>query len=254
MSSHEKWDSKFQIKEGVWVFVPNEKTVSTGLQIKELIEDAWSAPGHYFHLQKGGHVSALKVHLHNQYFIHLDIQNFFGQINRSRISRCLKEHVSYVKARDIAFESTVRLPDAVPTKFILPFGFVQSPIIASICLSKSALGRHLATLSKSKSFAVSVYMDDILVSCNDINELTKQLDLLKKYSERSLLPLNTEKQQGPDVAVTAFNISISKGLLEITDDKFKEFSAKYAASTNEHQRAGILNYVWSVNPNQATKI
>lgn len=168
MPSREKWNSKFQIKEDTWVFVPTKETIANGLKVKKLIEDIWPIPNHYYHLRRGGHIQALMKHLKNRYFIHLDIQNFFGQINRSRITRSLKEHIPYNRAREIAIESTVRLPDSPTIKYILPFGFVQSPIIASMCLKKSALGRHLSRLESQKDFIVSVYMDDILVSSNNL--------------------------------------------------------------------------------------
>lgn len=251
MPSNERWNSKFQIKEGTWVFVPTPETIEKGTLIKNLIEDRWTAPEYYFHLRKGGHVQALRKHQANKYFIHLDIQNFFGQINRSRVTRSLKGLNSYATARDIAIESTVRLPESGTKQYILPFGFVQSPIIASVCLSKSALGRYLHRLNHEKEFSVSVYMDDILVSGNDPNALADQLALIKAASEKSKLPLNAEKQEGPGLCVTAFNIELSQGVLKITPSRLDEFAVAYANSENEHQRDGILNYVLSVNSSQA---
>lgn len=233
------------------MFVPTEDSIINGLLVKQLIEDKWCPPNYYFHLRRGGHVRALREHLENKYFIHLDIENFFGQINRSRVTRSLKEHIPYKEARDIAVQSTVRLPDSATRKYILPFGFVEFPIIASVCLSKSALGHHLTRLAKVKGFAVSVYMDDILVSCNNQAKLNDQLALLKHTSEKSGFPLNIKKLEGPDVSVTAFNIRLSQGSLKITPSRLKEFMDAYSSSANEHQRKGILNYILSVNPMQA---
>jgi Reverse transcriptase (RNA-dependent DNA polymerase) len=254
MPPHERWISKFQIKEGAWVFVPTEETITRGLLVKKLIEDCWTVPEHYYHLREGGHVQALREHMKHRFFIHLDIQNFFGQINRSRVTRSLKEYIPYEQAREITVESTVRLPESSEVQFILPFGFVQSPIIASVCLSKSALGRYLFRLKQKKGFTVSVYMDDILVSGNDPEELNLVMTKIQTASEKSRLPLNAKKQQGPSACVTAFNIQISQGVLKITPSKFQELANTYANSTNEHQRAGILNYVLSVNPSQVTNL
>ncbi|OGS93349.1 MAG: hypothetical protein A2061_01245 [Gallionellales bacterium GWA2_59_43] len=251
MHPHERWRSKFKIKECTWVFVPTDETIATGLQVKELIEGYWSAPDHYYHLRKGGHVLALQKHTKHKFFIHLDIQNFFGQINKSRVTRCLKEHIPYESAREIAVESTVRLPESAETKFILPFGFVQSPIIASLCLSKSALGRYLYRLEQRKGLDVSVYMDDILISGDNIEELEQELVKIKAAAEKSGLPLNPLKQEGPDTCVSAFNIRLSQGLLKIIPSKLQELANTYSSSTNEHQRAGILNYVLSINLAQA---
>lgn len=254
MPPHERWSSKFQIKEGVWVFVPTEETIAKGLLIKQLIEGRWFAPRHYYHLKKGGHVRALREHTEHRYFIHLDIQNFFGQINLSRVTRSLKEYVPYEQAREIAVESTVRLPESAELKYVLPFGFVQSPIIASICLSKSALGRYLSRLKQRKDLAVSVYMDDILVSGDVFDALLQELEQLIAAAEKSGFPLNEKKQEGPTERVSAFNISLSHRMLEISPDRLRELSDTYYYSTNDAQRTGILNYVLSINPNQASSL
>lgn len=213
MIKREKWTSKFKIKEYSWVFVPTDETVENGISIKKTIEDKWQPPQYFYHLASGGHIKALHQHLNNKYFIHLDIKDFFGSINRSRITRCIKGIAPYERAREIAIESTVRHPEFPTPKYILPFGFVQSPIIASLCLSKSALGRHLHRLSKRKEFDVSIYMDDIILSCNFPEDLNEQLVLLEAAAIKSGLPLNKKKQEGPDTGITAFNIHISQGLL-----------------------------------------
>lgn len=170
------------------------------------------------------------------------------------MTRSLKEHVPYERAREIAVESTVRLPESPEVEYILPFGFVQSPIIASICLSKSALGRYLSRLKHRKGLAVSVYMDDILVSSDNHEELLQEMAKIKAVSEKSELPLNEKKQEGPAECVKAFNIKLSQGLLEITPERLQELSDAYLESTNEAQRAGILNYVLSINPNQVDSL
>jgi Reverse transcriptase (RNA-dependent DNA polymerase) len=252
MTTRERWESKFKLKEDSWVFVPTEETIQYGLKIKKTIEEKWRPPQYFYHLKCGGHVKALQQHLNNKYFIHLDIENFFGSINRSRVTRCIKELVPYEKAREIALESTVRQPEATIKTFILPFGFVQSPIIASVCLSKSALGHRLNHLSKRKDFDVSIYMDDIILSCNSSADLNEQLEIIEAAAGRSRLPLNKKKQEGPAIRVTAFNIHISQGLLKITNDRLGDFWETYNNSENKHQKAGILNYLLSVNQDQAT--
>lgn len=251
MPPHEKWTSKFELKAGAWVFVPTEETIAEGLLIKKLVEDCWTAPNYYYHLREGGHVRALREHTKHRFFIHLDIQNFFGQINRSRVTRSLKEYIPYEQAREIAIESTVRLPESSAAIYILPFGFVQSPILASMCLSKSALGRYLSRLNQRKSVAVSVYMDDILVSSDDHDELGLEMEKIKIASVRSGLPLNAKKEEGPTERVTAFNVQLSQDLLNITPSKLQELASTYSYSLNERQRAGILNYVLSINQSQA---
>ena len=60
-----------------------------GAKIKTQVEGVWTAPDYFFHLRAGGHVRALQVHMGQTSFLHLDIQDFFGCVNRSRVTRCL---------------------------------------------------------------------------------------------------------------------------------------------------------------------
>lgn len=251
MPPHEKWITKFSLKGKTWVFIPNEESITFGSSLKEAIEDRWRVPHNYYHLKEGGHVAALRQHITNKLFLRLDIDNFFGQINRSRITRNLKPLFPYEKARQYAIESTVRDPDSREAKYILPFGFVQSPILASICLRESALGRLLSSASKQEDVVCTVYMDDILVSCNNLDTLRGIEEHLVAAASRSRLPLSQTKREGPGVSVTAFNVEISQGDLHITKERMKEFINVFRQSSNENQRNGILRYIESVNPIQA---
>lgn len=250
MIPSDQWLYKFRRKSG-WVFVPTDDTIAYGREVKELIEKRWRVPSYYYHLKPGGHVSALRCHRVNNYFLHLDIKNFFGNINASRVTRCLKKMVSYVKAREIAIHSTVHHPRAKHLS-ILPFGFVQSPIIASVCLKESALGQRLHELHKESGLTVSVYMDDIILSNNNLDELRNVLARIEQASVYSRLPLNKMKQEGPDRKVTAFNVELSQHRLDITADRLRELQDIYHASSNIYQQEGILSYVKSINRTQAT--
>lgn len=250
----ERWRHKFQIKPGSWVFVPTDKAIEYGTKVKTLIEEKWFAPKYYFHLRDGGHVQALHSHIDSSYFVHLDIKNFFGCVNRSRVTRCVKEYLPYRDAREIANLSTVRLPESESKDFILPFGFVQSPILASLCLNKSKLGKVLHDLEKSISTIVSVYMDDIVVSGNDAETLTDAMKQIKLAAERSRFFLNSEKEEGPAKKVTAFNVELSNQCLELTQERVDRFIASYLETNNIHRKKGILGYVSSVNREQAKSL
>lgn len=251
MAQRQRWISKFTVKEGSWVFVPAEKTAEIGLAIKKDLQERWKTPSFYYHLNRGGHVAALQSHMHHKCFLHMDIRDFFGHVNRSRITRSIKSYFSYSSAREIAIESTVRMPKSGSEQFMLPFGFVQSPILASVCLSKSALGRRLRELHKHPDFTVSVYMDDIIISADRLTLLGDVLQSVTDAADKAGFPLNSEKQEGPGSGVTSFNVTLRHGDLRITDDRMDKFAAAYTASTNKHQREGILGYVNSVNPEQA---
>lgn len=246
-----KWRTRFQLKPGSWVFVPSEETIDKGLEIKRAIEERWKPPGYYFHLRNGGHVRALQSHLSHTSFVHLDIRDFFGSINRTRVTRCLKEFFGYPDARAMANESTVFYPEDKSRRTILPFGFVQSPIISSICLYQSALGRCLHRLSQSKNVRVSVYVDDIVLSSIDHELSAEALKKVTEAANRSGFALNTEKQEGPTASITAFNIDLSQHALFVEPSRFAKFLASYEESDSEFQKNGILGYVASVNAGQA---
>ena len=246
-----KWSSRFEIKPGAWVFVPTKETIKVGQEIKQNLEMRWKPPSNYYHLLSGGHVEALRAHAGNSWFVHLDIKDFFGSINRSRVTRCLKELFGYKQARQIANASTVIHPNR--GNFILPFGFVQSPLIASICLYKSALGRCLRGLQKD-GLTVSVYVDDLILSVNDLQVANAGLDAVKHAAERSGFRLNPDKEEGPAEKITAFNIDLSVKRLAIEQKRLAAFLEAFQTAENSHQQLGILGYVASVSPAQAEEI
>ena len=250
----EKWIHKFQIKSGTWVFVPSEESVNYGYYVKEMVETYWSPPRNYFHLMDGGHVKALRSHINNSFFARLDIEDFFGCINKSRVTRCLKDYLPYETARKIAVASTVLHPVNQTTKYTLPFGFVQSPIIASMCLHKSRLGKVLHEVHNSTDHLVSVYMDDIIISGNDRDHMLGYLQDIKDAAVRSRFFLNHTKEEGPSEKITAFNIELSNRQLEITQNRMELFESAYLQAAGNDQREGIIGYISSVNKGQAEKL
>lgn len=252
MNSFAKWIHKFEIKKNVWVFVPSDEAILLGQEIKSKIERKWKPPHNYFHLKKGGHIAALKQHTDNLYFLRLDIENFFGSINKSRVTRALKPYFGYNLARDIAIQSTVIMPNTASKKFILPFGFVQSPILASICLEKSILGSCLKKIASNKLITVTVYMDDMIFSSKEKLLLDDVLDNILNASDRSGFKINSDKTEGPSRNITAFNIDISQGNTRISQDRMNSFLSVYRNSSNPYQQAGIFRYVEMINPYQAS--
>ena len=246
-----KWLHRFERKPGRWVFEPSPEARVEGIEVKELVESRWKPPAYYFHLRRGGHVAALLRHRRAAFFVKVDIADFFGSVSRSRVSRVLKEFFSHADARRFATASTVQHPDDA-TRQILPYGFIQSPLLASLALHKSGLGKYLDQLHRDRRLVVTVYVDDIIVSGNDSDELADVLTTLKAKAQRSRLAFSDDKQQGPAATITAFNIELAAGsALSVMPPKLAEFREAFQASTSELQRAGIQGYVRSVNPVQA---
>lgn len=250
-----KWSSRFELKLGKWVFVPTAEMVAEGKIIKASIEAAWKPPSYYYHLRSGGgHVKAMRSHLGHTSFLRVDIKDFFGSINKSRVTRCLKSKVvEYETAREWANKSTVFDPND-KKRYFIPFGFVQSQIIAALCLKESALGGYLGKVSKNKKAAISVYVDDIIVSSCDEGLCDEILEGIKTTAKRSGFTLNAEKQEGPAACITAFNILLANELLEIQPDRLRLFVEMYERAENDDQRSGVLSYIASVNEAQAQMV
>lgn len=244
-----KWVNKYQRKPGRWVFEPTAEYRDIGEKIKTALRKAWKQPSYYFHSRKGGHVLALHRLVKYTYFVRFDIEDFFGRINRSRLTRILTPYFGFTNARQMANDSTVRHPKE-KHRHILPYGFVQSPILASLALAKSRLGTVLDALHKTKRMRVSVYVDDVIVSCDDIGKLEVAYKALTAAAEKAGLGFNTSKCQGPSASITAFHIELTHTGLSIVAERFAEFARNLAVGSPE-QRRGISGYVDSVNSAQA---
>jgi len=250
---HPKWIHRFELKPGKWVFHPSAEAKDAGRKIKAEVDAVWTPPDYFYHLRAGGHVRALQAHLGNSSFLHLDIRDFFGSVSRSRVTRCLSTCFGYSRAREMANNSTVQHP-MVKGKYMLPYGFVQSPILASLAFANSALGTRIGQLAADPNFAVSVYVDDIVVSSRDDASLAERLPELAIAATRSHFELNEAKQEGPASRVTAFNIDLTHAVLALHQDRLKVFRDLFNSSDNEQQKNGILGYVLSVNTAQATEL
>ncbi|WP_145954126.1 hypothetical protein [Kosakonia radicincitans] len=135
------WKHKFEIKKDRWVYVPSDEMYRYGKRLHRFIIGKWRAPLYYYHMRDGGHLAAARIHFKSEYFALVDIRNFFESTSQSRVTRELKTIFPYEDARKIAKISTVRIPKSEDKKFSLPYGFPQSPILATLCLHNSYAGQ-----------------------------------------------------------------------------------------------------------------
>jgi hypothetical protein len=248
-----KWSNRFELKPGRWVYVPTADARSSGIAIKHSIEAKWAVPDYYYHLQRGGHVAAIRSHLGNSWFLRADIQNFFGSINRTRVTRCLKPMFGYKVAREYAVASTVQHPGE-KGKPSLPYGFIQSQLLASICLHESALGRFLRKIQGKAGTSVSVYVDDIIASTPDPEHLDAIYAGLGAAAKRAELVLNPQKGLPPARQISAFNILLSEAAMSIEPARLAKFAEDLAAGASASQKRGIFGYVASVCPAQLSAL
>lgn len=246
---HQKsWLHKFEIKPGRWVYHPTESTKEYGADVLELLKGRFFAPCNYWHLRNGGHIGALRSHLNNSYFFKLDITDFFGSVSKTRVTRALRPLLGYEIAREVASRSTVSHPYS--GRSVLPYGFKQSMMLASLVLANSAFGRYLRDLESKYFCRVSVYVDDIIVSGNNLEDLSRYFEVLNERAIRSRFSLSLDKTQTPSNKVTAFNIHLERSNLSVTDARMSEFLIAISKTQNQNVINGIKNYIKTINYSQ----
>lgn len=242
------YSHRFTLPNGVTVCIPSDKGRERGRGIAQEVADRWTPKANYFHLLEGGHVAAARRHHASTVIAKLDLARFYHQVSRSKVHRALKLIGTPQKdAWEAACDSTVER-DPGQRNFSLPFGYVQSPILASIALDHSALGNAIAQLNTGRCL-VSAYVDDIIVSANDTGTVHHALDQLRTAAGVSGFAINESKSEGPAGEITAFNIHLGNGRMEITAKRMGEFEAAITDGYPE-RIMGILNYVNSVNLGQ----
>ena len=235
------FDHHFTLKPGTKVFVPTDHGREVGGKIKRRVEGLWKAPRNYFHLRDGGHVAAARLHKDQPWIASMDLKRFFEQISRSRVQRSLlRIGMPHEDAYEMACDSVV---DKAPPnrEFSIPFGFVQSPLLASLALANSALGTALGKIQRS-GLRVSVYVDDLTISGDNKASLVEGMTALDLAAKTSNFEFNDQKTQGPASEVTSFNIKFGSGRMEVIEDRMAEFEVAIRYGS-EWTIGGVLGYV-----------
>jgi Reverse transcriptase (RNA-dependent DNA polymerase) len=216
----ENFRYKFQSRDK-FVFVPSplcnkkaERLIAFGATLE--------LPDYFFHYRRGGHVDALHRHLRNRSFFRIDLKNFFYSIGRNRISRLLRQHHFPGNARTYAEWSTVRNPYADGPNYVLPIGFRQSPLLASLTLYDSAVASAIEH-ARDRGVFVSVYFDDLIGSSNSTAELQSCYDGILGACVQAHFVANPNKLIPPAGAIVAFNCNLTHGHASVTDERIQKF-------------------------------
>lgn len=208
-------------RRGKPVFAPSAIGRRIGAEVKSAVEAAYDFDPIYFHLRKGGHVAAMHHHRGHRHFARIDIARFFYSVSRRRVQSAL-DRVGVGNAAFYAKWSTVANPYRDP-RFSLPYGFVQSPVLASLVIATSALGNHLRVLPPEVT--VGVYVDDVSLSSDDLHALQAAYDATLDALAGDGFAVNADKLRPPAESIDIFNCDLTHGSSVVRDDRIADFVA-----------------------------
>lgn len=240
------YEYKFEIRPQKFVYIPTEQGKDQGLAIISRIYDLWEPNPIFFHLgNRGGHVAAMRIHLQHRYFAKIDLSNYFNSITRTKIIRSLKKiGIPYEESYNIAYNSVVEENN----RKILPYGFVQSMVLATLSFEKSGFCSEVIRINNT-DVSVTIYVDDIIISSNDQQRVGEIYDYLCSIINQSNFSISLDKSQNCSVKITSFNCSISQGNMRILEDRMESFRQSYS-NGNSFTREAILRYIDVINTDQ----
>lgn len=221
------------------VFVPSELGRRIGEDVKGKVEDTILFEHYYYHLKRGGHVAALHSHRVNQFFCKIYIENFFYSISRNRVVAALRS-ANIARPEHYGKWSCVKNPYQPPS-YSLPYGFVQSPILATLILATSGIGHVLRQISDQ--LTVAVYVDDISLSGDDPTFLTEKYHELRDAVSLSGFTANAQKCIPTRESLTIFNCSLSNQETRVTESRIEKFTASHPS---DESLQGFERYCESV--------
>ena len=227
---------------GRHIFVPSKLGERIGEDVKEKVESAYAFDAFIYHLRKkGGHVSALHAHREHHFFARLDIRRFFYGISRSRVRRTLAD-IGIGRALHYAKWSCVKNPYGAPA-YALPYGFIQSPVLATLVLMESGVGKFLRSLATKGLVLPTVYMDDLSLSSDDLSALQMAFDELLIEVGNAGFEVSPNKTRAPGAAIDLFNCDLSHGQTRVSDDRINAFLANHPS---QHSEDAFVSYCESV--------
>jgi hypothetical protein len=179
----------------------------------------------------------------------MDIKAFFNSVTRSKVHRALRR-IGFNQRDAVGISELSTVEDiTTPGRYALPFGFIQSMILATAALDRSRLGKELRRARRYR-VRISVYVDDIVLSGSNVADLAGYMAVLNEAADEAGYSFNKSKASGPAGATKAFNVLLSSNDMRISPDRMVEFELALATETEE-VRIAVLNYIRTVNRGQA---
>ena len=110
--------------------------------------------------------------------------------------------------------------------YVLPYGFIQSPILATLVLMESGVGTLLRELDAGGDVTVTVYMDDICLSSDDLGGLQEAFDALLERLDQANFVVSGQKVRPPSPAMDVFNCDLESGQTEVQQQRIDLFEAE----------------------------
>ena len=238
----ENYKHKYRSR-GKFIFAPTERCDRKGEQLIAYFRKQCSFPDYFYHYMPGGHVAALHRHVGHEFFFKIDIQNFFYSIARNRVIRALRS-LGVKRAESYGKWSCVASPYPNGPRYVLPIGFKQSPLLASLVLMQSPVSAAIER-AMTNGVVVSVYLDDFIGSHNNEDILTRAYEDICNTCVAANLTPNEKKLIPPNKAIVAFNCNLSKGSTRVTAPRVEQFYSlprtARAAQSFEDYRARVNN-------------
>jgi hypothetical protein len=240
------YSTKFEIRPSRWVFVPSAVGRRYGHQVLRWINRRWRVPKHYYHFRKDGHVAAMRLHANSEYFLYFDLQAFFHSVTRAKVHRALRR-VGFQQrlSWSIAQESTVVVPSH--DGYRLPYGYIQSTMLATLVLHTSQLGSMLTSVKRSGA-RVSVYVDDIVISSTRKINFESMLNMFADTAKASNFQLG--KRIIPHSNTQALGIKIEDNTLYLPDDVMQRFIERVIHEPYSSRSMATIAYAKTVNRDQ----
>ena len=237
------YEYSFEVRPGKPVFIQRKDSLEQGKRLTAVVEEEYQPCDLFFHFRKrGGHVAAMKRHLGNAYFSRFDLEDFFGHVTRTKIVRALRNlGWSHKEAFSDAVDSVVVLNG----QRVLPFGFHQSPLIATLVLEQSFLGQLLQRQADD-GFTVSIYMDDILISGNDQTLLADRSAELVEVAASAGFPVSAQKQAVALEEASIFNCVLNQDSVRFLDHRMRKFLIDHEVTSDLGKQA-IEAYIRAVS-------
>jgi hypothetical protein len=244
------YEFTFDLRPGKPVYIQRRDAKARASVAVAQIERRYTPHRIFFHMRrKGGHVAAMRLHKQSTFFSRFDITDFFGHVTRTKIARALRE-IGFTRqeAFSIAADAVVVRDE----QKVLPFGFHQSPLLATLALERSCLGRALVDLSAS-GVLVSVYMDDILLSGSDQEDMRGASAAVIEAAAVAGFPLSTDKLAQAVPSVDVFNCHIRRGGITVLEPRMDRFVEDHRNASDAGQ-AAIERYVNAVSPSELKRL